>query len=148
MRYNLLMSLTLKIVRMDKELPLPKYALQGDAAFDLLASEEVSLAPGERVQAKTGLKMEIPAGYVGFIWDKSGLSHKAGLKTLGGVVDSGYRGEVMVGMINLSKEPYTFKKGEKVAQMCIQKKEEVTIVEVETLSDTARGEGGFGSTGK
>jgi dUTP pyrophosphatase len=133
---------------MDKSLSLPKYALQGDAAFDLLASEPVTLKPSERVQVKTGLKMEIPDGYVGFIWDKSGLSHKAGLKTLGGVIDSGYRGEVMVGMINLSDAPYTFERGNKVAQMCIQKKEDVTIVEVEELSETARGEGGFGSTGK
>lgn len=142
------MTPTLKIVRLDKEMSMPKYALPGDAAFDLLASESVTFKPGERVQVKTGLKMEIPEGYVGFIWDKSGLSHKAGLKTLGGVIDSGYRGEVMVGMINLSKEPYTFKKGDKVAQMCIQKKEEVIIVEAEELSETARGEGGFGSTGK
>ncbi|HLP44079.1 MAG TPA: dUTP diphosphatase [Candidatus Nanoarchaeia archaeon] len=142
------MSLTLKIVRMDKSLPLPKYALQGDAAFDLLASEAVTFKPGERVQVKTGLKMEIPEGYVGFIWDKSGLSHKGGLKTLGGVIDSSYRGEVMVGMINLSDAPYTFERGNKVAQMCIQKKEDVTIVEAEELSETARGEGGFGSTGK
>ncbi len=142
------MSLTLKIVRMDKDVPLPKYALRGDAAFDLLASEAITFKPGERVQVKTGLKMEIPEGYVGFIWDKSGLSHKGGLKTLGGVIDSSYRGEVMVGMINLSDASYTFEKGNKVAQMCIQKKEEVTIVEVETLSDTERGVGGFGSTGK
>ena len=142
------MSLTLKIVRLDKELPMPKYALPGDAAFDLLASEPITFKPGERVQVKTGLKMEIPEGYVGFIWDKSGLSHKGGLKTLGGVIDSSYRGEVVVGMINLSDVPYTFEKGNKVAQMCIQKKEEVTIVEAEALSETARGEGGFGSTGK
>lgn len=127
---------------------MPKYALPGDAAFDLLASESITFKPGERVQVKTGLKMEIPEGYVGFIWDKSGLSHKGGLKTLGGVIDSSYRGEVMVGMINLSDAPYAFEKGNKVAQMCIQKKEEVTIVEAETLSETTRGEGGFGSTGK
>ena len=140
--------LTLKIVRLDKSLPRPSYSYPGDAAFDLISSEKVSLEPGARAQIKTGLKMEIPDGYVGFIWDKSGLSHKSGLKTLGGVIDSGYRGEVMVGMINLSDAAFTFEKGNKVAQMCIQKKEEVSIVEVEEISETARGEGGFGSTGK
>jgi len=142
------MSLTLKIVRINKDVFLPKYQYPGDAAFDLLASEKVTIAPGERVQIKTGLKMEIPAGFVGFIWDKSGLSHKNGLKTLGGVIDSGYRGEVMVGVINLSNELFVFEKNNKVAQMCIQKKEEVKILEVYELSDTERGEGGFGSTGK
>ncbi len=129
-------------------MPMPMYGHMGDAAFDLLAQEAITLKPNQRVQIKTGLKMEIPEGYVGFIWDKSGLSHKSGLKTLGGVVDSTYRGEVMVGMINLSGEAFHFEKGMKVAQMCIQKKEEVTIVEAEELSETARGEGGFGSTGK
>lgn len=142
------MSLPLKIIRLDKDLPMPKYALPGDACFDLFSSERVVVGPGERAQVKTGLKMEIPEGYVGFIWDKSGLSHKAGLKTLGGVVDSGYRGEVMVGIVNLSKEPYVFEKGNKVAQMSIQKREDVSIIEVDALSDTARGDGGFGSTGK
>lgn len=142
------MPLTLKIIRLDKDIPEPAYARPGDACFDLLSRELVTVAPNERVQVKTGLKMEIPEGFVGFIWDKSGLSHKNGLKTLGGVVDSSYRGEVMVGVVNLSKEPYTFEKGHKVAQMCIQKREEVTIVEVEELSETTRGEGGFGSTGK
>jgi len=142
------MSLTLKIIRLDKELPMPKFAQPGDAAFDLFAAQPTTLAPGERAQIKTGLKMEIPEGYVGFIWDKSGLSHKGGLKTLGGVVDASYRGEVMVGMINLSSEAYTFEKGHKVAQMVIQKREDVSIVEVDSLSETSRGEGGFGSTGK
>lgn len=127
---------------------MPTYGHQGDACFDLYARERTTVAPGERVQVKTGLKMEIPDGYVGFIWDKSGISHKGGLKTLGGVIDSTYRGEIMVGLINLSKEPYTFEKGNKVAQMCIQRREDVRIVEVEEISETARGEGGFGSTGK
>ncbi len=127
---------------------MPSYGHAGDACFDLLTREKMSVAPGERVQIKTGLKMEIPDGHVGFIWDKSGLSHKSGLKTLGGVVDATYRGEIMVGMINLSAAAYTFEKGHKVAQMCIQKREDVRIEEVESLDDTARGESGFGSTGK
>lgn len=142
------MSITVKVIRLDKELPLPTYAHPGDACFDLLASEGKTLAPGEWGQIKTGLKMEIPEGYIGFVWEKSGLSHKHGLKTLGGVVDAGFRGEIVVGIINLSKVPYTFERGHKLAQMCVQKREDVKIVEAETLSESSRGEKGFGSTGK
>ena len=144
------MSLTLKIVRMDKELPMPSFACPGDAGFDMFCREKVTLLPGERAQIKTGLKMEIPHGYVGYVWDKGGVSHKGGQKTLGGVVDAGYRGEVLVGMVNLSKEPFTFEKGHKVAQMCIQKVEEVKIVDAMEgeLSESVRGTGAFGSSGK
>jgi dUTP pyrophosphatase len=142
------MNVKLKIVRLDKSMKMPAYAHSDDGAFDLYAAENVVIKPGERVSIRTGLKMEIPTGYVGFIWDKSGLSHKHGLKTFGGVVDAGYRGEVMVGMMNLGTEPYTFEKNHKVAQITIQKRDAVEILEVEELSDSARGEGGFGSTGK
>ncbi len=141
----------LKIVRLDKTMPLPSYAHAGDAAFDLYAAREIVLKPGERASIPTGLVMEIPEGFVGLIWEKSGLSHKNGLKTFGGVVDAGYRGEILIGMMNLSDAPYTFEKNHKVAQMIIQKREDVEIVEVENaaeLSDSARGEGGFGSSGK
>ena len=140
--------LQLKIQKLDKDIPTPQYGHKGDAAFDLYAREQVVLKPGERTAVPSGIKMEIPEGYVGLIWDKSGVGIKGGLKTLGGVVDSGYRGEVLIGIVNLSDEDYIFEKGHKVAQMIIQKKEEVEIVEVSELSDTSRGEGGFGSTGK
>ena len=83
-----------------------------------------------------------------FIWDKSGLSHNHGLKTLGGVIDSGYRGEVKVGVINLGDTPYTIEQNHKVAQMVLQKIETVVLEEVDTLSDSPRGAGAFGSTGK
>ena len=142
------MSLKLKIKKIHEHAVVPQYAHAGDAALDLYAVSQTTLAPGERTAIATGVAFEIPDGYVGLIWDKSGLSMKNGLKTLGGVVDSTYRGEVLVGMINLSQEPYTFEVGHKVAQMIIQKKEDVTVEEVGELSDTARGEGGFGSTGK
>jgi len=92
--------------------------------------------------------MEISDGFVGLIWDKSGLSHKHGLKTLGGVIDAGYRGEIKIGIINLGTKKYILEKGHKVAQMIIQKRELCEIEEVAELSDTVRGEGGFGSTGK
>ena len=92
--------------------------------------------------------MEIPLGYVGLMWDKSGVVTKYGIKTIGGVIDAGYRGEVGVGMLNTSNVPYTFEAGHKVTQILIQKVESVEVVEVDELSDTSRGTGGFGSTGK
>ncbi len=142
------MSLTLRIKKLSADVTLPQYAHRGDAALDLYANVAVTLQPGEKTAVPTGIAMEIPDGYVGLIWDKSGIAIKGGLKTLGGVVDSTYRGEVLVGIINLSQEVYTFERGHKVAQMIIQKKEDVVIEEVSELSETARGEGGFGSTGK
>lgn len=129
-------------------MPTPSYAHPGDAGLDLYAREETRLLPGERKMIPTGLQFEVPEGYVGLVWDKSGLSMKNGLKTLGGVLDSGYRGELMVGMVNLSSEPYTFLRGHKVAQLLIQKIENPEIKVVAELGKTARGGGGFGSTGK
>lgn len=142
------MPLTLKIKRLREDAKIPHYAHHGDAGLDLYAMESVTLAPNARAAVPTGIAMEIPDGYVGFIWDKSGLSIKHGLKTLGGVVDSGYRGEVLVGIINLSDEEYMIRKGEKVAQMIIQRKETIVTEEAKELNGTSRGEGGFGSTGK
>lgn len=141
------MSLVLSIQRLDPEVPLPSYGYAGDAAFDLYAAEAVVLAPGDRAQVRTGLALEIPEGYAGLIWDKSGLSHRHGLKTLGGVVDAGYRGEVLVGVVNLGTDPYTIERHHKVAQMIIQKIELPTIVEVKDLTQSERGARGFGSTG-
>jgi len=92
--------------------------------------------------------MAIPVGNVGLIWDKSGLSRKQGLKVLGGVIDSGYRGEIVITLINLGNKKYEIKKGDKIAQMLIQPVHSVEIVEVDSLDDTARGEKGFGSSGK
>ena len=142
------MSLQLKVKYLAKDIPKLAYAKAGDAAFDLFSAQDVVIAPMERAQVSTGVALEIPEGYVGLIWDKSGLSHKYGLKTLGGVIDSGYRGEIMIGMINLGSEDYTFEVCHKVAQMLIQKVESPEIIEVESLDDTSRGVGAFGSTGK
>jgi len=138
----------LKIKKLHPDAQIPKYAHHDDAGFDLFTIENTILKKGERVMILTGIAMEIPEGYVGLVWDKSGLAMKHGIKTIGGVVDSMYRGEIMVGLMNLSKEDYIFEKGHKVAQMIIQKKEFVDFKEVKELSDTTRGEGGFGSTGK
>ena len=138
----------LKIKKLHKEAVVPKYATRDDAGMDLFAIESVTVEPMQRAQISIGIAMEIPEGYVGLVWDKSGLSHKFGIKTLGGVIDSGYRGEIKVGVVNLGKEKYIFEKGHKVAQMIIQKKETPELVEVEELSDSERGHGAFGSTGK
>lgn len=136
------------VKKLDNSLKDISYAKEADAGFDLYAREEVILAPGAHTAIPTGIALEIPAGYIGLIWDKSGLSINNALKTLGGVVDSGFRGEVMVGMINLGPLPYTFAKGDKVAQMLIQKVEQASFEIVDTLSDSHRGETGFGSSGK
>jgi len=138
----------LKVKRLSKDTPLPAIAYLGDAGFDLYARGGITLAPGERAKIPSGIALEIPTGYVGLIWDKSGVSNNHGLKTLGGVVDASYRGEVMVGVVNLGSEPYTFNAGEKVAQLLIQKVEHPTFVEVDELGDTHRGTAGFGSSGK
>jgi dUTP pyrophosphatase len=138
----------LKIKKLHPDAVIPKYAHFDDAGFDLFAIEDTVIKVNERVPVKTGIAMEIPTGYVGLIWDKSGISVKEGIKTLAGVVDSTYRGEALVAVINLSDKDYVFEKGHKVAQMIIQKKETVEFEEVTELSDTSRGAGGFGSTGK
>lgn len=140
-------KLTLKIKKL-RDVTLPSYAHPGDAGLDLCAAEKTTLKPGERKAIPSGIAMEIPDGYVGLVWDKSGVSIKEGIKTLAGVADSGYRGEIMIGVINLSKKSYTFEKNHKVAQLLIQKIERPTIKEVSELSDTVRGAGRFGSTGK
>jgi dUTP pyrophosphatase len=138
----------LKIKKLNSEAKLPEYANSDDAAFDLFSIEDIEIKPNDRVQIPTGIAMQIPENHVGLIWDKSGLSHNQGLKTLGGVIDSGYRGEVKVGLINLGSEIYKIEKGHKVAQMIIQRKETCEVVEVDDLEDSERGEGGFGSSGK
>lgn len=116
--------------------------------MDIFVFESVTLAAGERKNVPTGLAFEVPDGYVGLIWDKGGVSMKYGIKTLGGVLDSGYRGELFIGVINLSDSAYTFEKGHKIAQMLIQKIERPEIVEITELSETTRGDGKWGSTGK
>jgi dUTP pyrophosphatase len=138
----------LRVKRTTTGAKLPVYQHPGDAGMDLFAAEEISLGAGEVKAVPTGIKMSIPEGYVGLIWDKSGISLQ-GVQRLAGVVDAGYRGEVKVVMVNLSKGPYVFKRGQKVAQMLIQPVKAVEIVDVgeDDLDETARGAGGFGSTG-
>jgi dUTP pyrophosphatase len=127
---------------------LPTYAHPGDAAMDLYANEGFTIASGERVRVPTGVKFAIPHGLVGLVWDKSGLAINKMLKTLGGVIDAGYRGEVIVGIVNLSREEVRIERGDKIAQMILQERIEGEIAEVAALDETARGANGFGSTGR
>ncbi len=139
--------MTLKIKKLSATAILPKYAHPHDAGMDLYASETVVILPQERTLIPTGLALSIPIGYVGLIWDKSGIATKHGLKTMAGVIDSGYRGEVKILLHNLSDKSYTIVAGTKIAQMLIQPVEQKQIVEVEELDETERGEQGFGSSG-
>ena len=115
--------------------------------MDLYALFPITIPPGERSVVSTGIAMAIPEGYVGLIWDKSGLSNKFGLKVIGGVIDAGYRGEVLVGILNTSKESYTYNAGDKIAQLLLQAVVQPELVVVEELDKTVRGDGRFGSTG-
>jgi len=135
------------IKRLHPEATLPKYAHATDAGMDLYALETVILNSQERKLIATGISMAIPSGFVGLIWDKSGIAANHGLKSMGGVIDSEYRGEIKIVMHNLSDKQVVLEKGTKVAQMLIQPVHQPELMEVEELDQTPRGEGGFGSTG-
>jgi len=141
----------LQIRRLDPDLPLPARAHPGDAGLDLFAAEEVVLKPGERASVPTGIAVAIPDGHAGFLLPRSGLAARHGLSIVNapGLIDAGYRGEVRVLVVNLDpSEPIELARGERIAQLVVQRIEEVAVVEVEELSSSARGEGGFGSTGR
>ncbi len=145
-------KLKLKVERLEHCKALPEYATGGAAGMDLcLASDEpVVLEPGQRTKLPTGIKVEIPNGYEGQVRPRSGLADRAGISLTNcvGTVDSDYRGEVKVLVINHGQETYTFQPGERIAQMLITPVPEVELIEVESVNETERGEGGFGSTGK
>lgn len=140
-------SMKLYVKKLDLEAKLPMRAHADDAGLDLYSNEVCELAPGERRAVKTGISLSIPSGFVGLIWDKSSVPFKFGVKTMGGVIDASYRGEIAVIMVNLSDQPYSIEKGAKISQLLIQKVELPEVCEVGELDDTIRGEGGFGSTG-
>ncbi len=137
----------IKVKRLDSSVKMPRYGHPGDAGMDLFSAADMVLAPGEVLPVPTGIKASIPPGYVGLIWDKSGIS-LSGIHRLAGVVDSGYRGEIKVVMINLGGLDYVITRGMKIAQLLIQPVLQAAISEVEDLEETERGEGGFGSTGR
>ncbi|MCJ7682285.1 MAG: dUTP diphosphatase [Candidatus Aminicenantes bacterium] len=136
----------LRVKRIQKDAKLPSYGHPGDAGMDLYAVEDVVLERGNPVPVPTGIQVAIPEGYVGLVWDKSGVSLN-GVHRLAGVIDAGYRGEIRVVLINLTEKPYTVLKGKKIAQMLIQPVVTAEIEEANNLDGTDRGEGGFGSTG-
>lgn len=137
----------IKIKKINPDAVIPKYAHEGDAGFDLCSIEDYILKPMERRTVKTGIQIEIPKGYFGSIRDRSGLAAKHSIHTLAGVVDSHYRGEIGVVLINLGKEEFKINKEDRIAQMLIQPVLIGEIEETDSLSETSRGEGGFGSTG-
>ena len=137
----------IKIKKLSENAALPRYAKPGDAGMDFYSNEELTILPNERKLVSTGISMAIPEGYVGLIWDKSGIATKHGIKTMAGVIDSGYRGEVKILVHNLSDQVHKIEKNTKVAQMLIQPIECREVIEVEELDQTERGEEGFGSTG-
>lgn len=137
----------IKFQKILDEATIPNYAHPGDAGMDFFSAENIVIKPGERNSLRTGVKMEMPDGFVGLIWDKSGLAIKDGIKTMAGVIDAGYRGEIKIVLINLSQKKYQIRKGQKIAQMLIKKVERAKIEEVKKLNETKRGEEGFGSTG-
>lgn len=138
----------IKIIKLDRNAKIPSYAHHGDAGMDFYCLNKTVVEPKKRKAVLTGIALEIPKGFVGLIWDKSGLALKNGIKTMAGVIDSGYRGEVQIVVYNTNQKQFIFEKGDKVAQMLIQKIESPELVEVENISDSNRGTGGFGSTGK
>lgn len=138
---------TIKVERVNVDAKLPSRAHATDAGLDLYANDYYSIAPYGQALISTGIKMAIPDGFVGLIWDKSGLANK-GYKTMGGVIDSGYRGEIKVVFKNLSEDIYNIEPGEKIAQILIQKVELPEIEESPINNETERREGGFGSSGK
>jgi dUTP pyrophosphatase len=141
---------SLRIKKLDPEITLPAYAPDGDAGLDLCSAEDVDLEPGERAVVSTGFAMALPEGYAAFVQPRSGLAARHGISIVNtpGLIDCHYRGEVKIILINLGREAFEVKRGDRIAQMVIQKVESVRVEAVDELDDTARGSGGFGSTGK
>ena len=145
------MTLKVLITRLDESVPVPRYAKPGDAGADICTRIDLTIEPGERVLAPTGLSIALPDGYAAFVHPRSGLAIKHGVSMVNtpGTVDAGYRGELQIILINHDlREPISFKKGDRIAKLVIQKVERAEFIEVETLPGTDRGSGGFGSTGK
>lgn len=143
-------DVNLEVKKLHPDAELPTYAHPGDAGLDLRSVEDVTLKPGDRHAVPTGLAIAIPDGYAGFVHARSGRALKEGLAlpNAPGLIDSGYRGEIKVVLVNLDPhEPIHIKVGERIAQLVIQKVENVSVVETTDMDETSRGTGGFGSTG-
>lgn len=139
-----------RIRRIDRDLPLPGYAHDGDAGADLMTAEDVVLDPGQRATVRTGVAIALPDGFAGFVHPRSGLAARCGLTIVNapGTVDAGYRGEIRVTLLNTdSLEPVRLTRGDRVAQLVIQRVECAVFDEVDELPESARGANGFGSSG-
>ncbi|CAB4576023.1 MAG: dUTP diphosphatase [Actinobacteria bacterium] len=144
-------SVQVLITRLDPELPLPRYAKGGDAGADIVSRIDITLAPGERALVPTGIAIALPDGYVALVHPRSGLAIKHGVTMVNapGTVDAGYRGELQIILINHDRnESVSFERGDRIAQLVIQKVERAEFVEVHDLPGSGRGTGGFGSTGR
>jgi dUTP pyrophosphatase len=144
-------SVQVLITRLDPDLPLPRYAKGGDAGADIVSRIDITLAPGERALVPTGIAIALPDGYVALVHPRSGLAIKHGVTMVNapGTVDAGYRGELQIILINHDKsDSVSFKRGDRIAQLVIQKVERAEFVEVQELPGSGRGTGGFGSTGR
>ena len=137
----------IKIKKLDKEIELPFYAKEHDAALDLRSAEDGVIKAGETRTFKTGLAFQIPKGHVGLVWDRSGLAAKHSIHSMAGVIDAGYRGEVGIVLKNLGTEDFKVERGMRIAQMVIQPVLNAKVIEVDDLEETSRGETGFGSSG-
>ncbi|MDF5757944.1 dUTP diphosphatase [Spongiactinospora sp. TRM90649] len=139
------------IKRLDDGLPAPSYAHPGDAGADLYSVRDIELLPGERTIVGTGVAIALPDGYAAFVHPRSGLAARHGVTMVNGpgTIDAGYRGEIQVNLINTdSKEPVRLRRGDRIAQLVIQRVERAAFHEVVRLPESARGTGGFGSTGR
>ena len=138
------------ITRLDPGVPLPSYAHPGDAGADLVTAEDLQLAPGQRALVRTGIAIALPEGYAAFVHPRSGLAARHGVTVVNapGTVDAGYRGEIKVTLLNTDTEhAVSFRRGDRIAQLVVQRVECVSFREVDALPGSARAEGGFGSTG-
>jgi dUTP pyrophosphatase len=138
------------LTRLDPDVPLPAYAHPGDAGADLITTVDVELAPGERRLVPTGVALALPEGYVGLVHPRSGLAARHGISLVNapGTIDAGYRGEVQVLLVNTDRDqPVRLRRGDRVAQLVVQRVEQVRFVEVDALPPSVRGAGGYGSTG-
>lgn len=143
-------SVDVLLTRLDPDLPPPAYARAGDAGADLVTAEDLTLAPGERALVGTGIALALPPGFAGFVHPRSGLAARSGLSVVNapGTVDSGYRGEIKVCLINHDPaRTLVLRRGDRIAQLVVQRVEHARFVEVEELPRSARGTGGHGSTG-
>jgi dUTP pyrophosphatase len=142
-------SVSVDVLRLDPSAPLPGYAMYGDAGADLVTTVDVVLAPGDRALLPTGIAVALPYGYAGFVHPRSGLAIRAGLGLVNapGTIDAGYRGEIKVIVINHGRQPVELRRGDRIAQLIIQRVEHARFREVDVLPDSARGDNGHGSTG-